>query len=225
LHWLGFRVSGEGASGLFEVQVNDVTFEPVAWVRRVSLADKIVAVDEQGNYPNQIIPLVDKVDIPFAIWNTLLLQPLVGGVNLIKNSNFPEPPTVDIIIDDASEPAWKSQYTLTVLWANSTIYVPPGGGGGTNQGLTKNNGNTFITAESPFSDHLELKINASDFFVNNIIPFFIFDGTGQLVFTGSLSTEDGNHRIETQGWSNGIYFLICNNGQERTVLKMIKAGF
>ncbi|HAD12582.1 MAG TPA: hypothetical protein DCF33_09105, partial [Saprospirales bacterium] len=118
LHWLGFRVSGEGASGLFEVQMNDITFEPVAWIKRVNLTDKIVAADDQGNYPNQIIPIVDKVNIPFAIWNTLTIPPLVGKVEIIKHSNYPDPPTVDIIIDEDSIPGWKSQYTLTVLWAN-----------------------------------------------------------------------------------------------------------
>ncbi len=224
LHWLGFRVSGEGASGLFEVQVNDVTFEPVAWVRRVSLADKIVAVNFEGLFPSQVIPVVEDVNIPFTIWNTLLLQPLVGRVNLIKNSNFPEPPTIDIIIDDASEPVWKSQYNLTVLWANSTIYVPPGGGGGTGQGLTKNNGRTFISVDSPFTDHLTLKINDPEF-PANYVSYFVFDGIGQLISTGNLNASDINHRIETHSWSDGIYYLICNNGQEKTVLKLIKAGF
>ncbi|HLP94670.1 MAG TPA: hypothetical protein VK168_11575 [Saprospiraceae bacterium] len=222
LHWLGFRVSGEGASGLFEVQINDTTDQPLGWVRRVNLTDKIVAVNYIGEFPNQFFPVIENVLIPFAIWNTLITPPLVGGINIIKDTED-NPPTVDILIDDDSNPDWKSQYTLTVLRANSTIYIPPGGGG-TGQGLTKNNGNTFISAASPFTDHLELKINAPEFLTNNV-SYFIFDGIGQLVSTGTLKASDANHKIETNTWPNGAYYLICNNGLERTVLKVIKAGF
>ncbi|HAD12583.1 MAG TPA: hypothetical protein DCF33_09110, partial [Saprospirales bacterium] len=94
----------------------------------------------------------------------------------------------------------------------------------TGQGLTRNNGSTFVSAESPFADHLELKINDPELLSNNV-SFFIFDGAGQLISTENFNASDVYHRIETHNWSNGIYYLICNSGPDRTVLKVIKAGF
>jgi hypothetical protein len=224
LPWLGFRVSGEGASGLFEVNVNDASFQPVAWIRRVYLTDKIVAVDDQGNFPIPGIPIIENVEIPFAIWNNLPEAELIGKVEIMKHQNFPGPPTVDILIAD-TDPDWKSQYTLTVLSAQGSIINPSGGGsGGTGQGLSSNNETRFVSAESPFAGHLDLKINNSGVQENNI-PFFIFDGSGQLKSTGLFGPSDTHYRIEAQNWPDGVYYLICNNGHERSVLKIVKAGF
>lgn len=220
LNWLGFRVTGEGASGLFEVKVNDLGFEPLAWIKRVYLADNIVATNSNGLFPNPLNPIYQDVDIPFRIENILLTDPVIGKVDIAK---FESPTGLKMVkIEKAStNPPWKSQYALTVLAADKVISPDEGG---TNQGLVMNDGNKFISAASPFTDHLELKINDSELLVNKV-SFFIFDGVGQLVSTGTLNVADANHRVQTHNWSNGIYYLICNSGQERTVLKVIKAGF
>jgi hypothetical protein len=217
LHWLGFRVSGEGASGLFEVEVNKNGDFPLAFIRRVNLEDKIVAV--LGiKYPIPSNPEINDVDIPFyvkQIQGEQLLE--IGQINLVKNSM---PPTIDIEVVTP----WKPEYQFQVLKADATISSPPGNTGG-GQGLQagQNRFGLELDCPNPFGDLLEVSL-LSDELAEEQITLTLFDAENRKIDSintiGSINTCIFN----TTGLPPGLYFLIAEGESTYSVKKLIKAN-
>ncbi len=92
--WIGFKVSGNGASGLFEVEVNEDGDVPLAFIRRVNLGEKIVAVDGNDLYPIPMLPIIEDVAIPFRINQILPENNIsIGKINIIEHFS---PPSIDL---------------------------------------------------------------------------------------------------------------------------------
>lgn len=218
LHWLGFRVSGAGASGLFEVEVNKNGDFPLAFIRRVNLEEKIVAVDWDNQYPHQFNPEINGVDIPFEIVHLFQESQIsIGKVDLTKHAF---PPTIDIEVTST----WKPEYQFQVLKADATISSPPGNTGGS-QGLQagQNRFGLQLDCPNPFGDLLEVSL-LSDELAEEQITLTLFDAENRKIDSKNTTSPTNTCIFNMSGLPSGLYFLVAEGENTYSVKKLIKAN-
>jgi hypothetical protein len=203
---------------LFEVEVNKNGDFPLAFIRRVNLEDKIVAVDGDNIFPDNFNPEVNDVPIPFDVNHIKAEgQVTIGSINLIK---YNLPPTIDLQVTGP----WKPDYQFQVLKADATISSPPGNTGG-GQGLQagQNRFGLELDCPNPFGDLLEVSL-LSDELAEEQITLTLFDAENRKIDSintiGSINTCIFN----TSGLPPGLYFLVAAGENTYSVKKLIKAN-
>jgi hypothetical protein len=216
--WLGFRISGEGYSRLFEVKINGENVEPFGTVGRVRPENHIVASNMDFLYPNINTPVVSNFSQFFRILDVTLPTPL--RIGLISINSIPGSPNKIDLCDVTNNPLdpWKNGYSFSALFAYETILIPPGGIG---YGIDpKLNG---FTVQNPMSENLN--IFAPDGFINNgSIKIRFLDLNGKLVFAQEFDYFSNQVLIPLEGLSTGFYILEIQSSNAIEVHKVVK-GF
>ncbi len=219
-NWLGFKVSGEGESNIFEVNVNEGTSgdnDPIAFIRRVYNANPIVAVDPGTSYPNGFNPIIPEVPVPFRIVRLLQAVTLkdIGYVKIAKYNNIP--PTIDLLIEDQFP--WKNSYTFTVIVAKETISIPQGG---TGQGFVKDPSSNTFTVQNPFKDNLVV-FTPLQYAEQGICTMRLLNTQGITELEQKLEPLNTAVSFPIEWLPPGIYFLQIETGLELQVLKVVKS--
>ena len=219
--WIGFRVSGEGESNVFEVQVNENSSSPVAYIRRVITENPIVAADNSGSFPNNFLPIIPNVFAPFRISRLFANnnpQPeLIGRVEIILHKN---PPSVDFCIENGQYP-WKNNYQFIPMTAEETILIPTGGGIKI-QGFAKEPATQRVQAQNPFDDglHVFFPTNFSDL---GKVSIKLLNFNGQIVLEQRVELTSSEFTVPVGKLSTGIYFLVVETEKELQVIKVYKS--
>lgn len=216
-HWLGFRVSGEGASNMFEVVVNENN-SPLAYVKRVVTVNNIVAVDGSLTFPTPGDPLI-KVPTPFLIYRINTGEE-IGYVDIKKHTT--NPPTVDICINEDKIP-WKPGYAFTVLTAKETVIVPGGGGGsGTGQGLGKDPLGTYFKVQNPFHDNIQVFVSDENNLEGDVI-LRLLDTSGKVISTQQFGAVEPRLSIPVRELPTGMYILQIQTTLETQSFMVFKS--
>ncbi len=215
--WLGFRVSGNGASQIFEVVVNGDSNYPMAYIKRVNSSNNIVAADENLQYPILSAPLVDNVELPFKVYRPLI-EEVVGHIGMEKHAT--NPPSLDICINEKKIP-WNPEYTLTILTAKETV-VNPGGGGGTGQGLGAEPLDTYFRVQNPFQDNLQVFVH-HEYDSEEVFTLRLFDTGGKIIKTQQFEALDTRLSIPVPGLPTGMYILQIQTTLETQSFMVFKS--
>ncbi len=203
-HWLGFRVSGPGASNIFEVVVNEESDSPLAYIRRVFTANTIVAVGPGNLFPTPIIPLVENVPLPFKMIR-VNTEENIGAIDIVKHST--NPPSIDICKNVQVLP-WKPEYTLTILTAKEVVVIPGGGGGGTGtgQGFGTDPLGTYFKIQNPFLENIQVFV-PDEKELEMGVTLRLFDTNGKIIKTQLFETGDTGLILPVPGLPPGMYIL------------------
>jgi hypothetical protein len=79
---------------------------------------------------------------------------------------------------------------------------------------------SFNVAPNPVSDFAMLSFQNGSQFLN----IQITDISGRCLLSQKKYSENGNYeiRIDMSGYSNGVYFLVIENGDQRVTTKLVK---
>jgi hypothetical protein len=219
--WVGFKVIGEGESNIFEVQVNENSSSPAAYIRRVITANPIVAADQSGTFPSNFQQIIPNVIAPFRMvrlfTNNNPQKEVIGEINI---SLHKDPPKLDICVD-ASQFPWKNNYQFKTLTANETIFIPTGGGVKI-QGFAKEPTVHRVQAQNPFNDRLSLFF-PPDFVDIGMISIKLINTNGQIVLEQKSEFSSSELTFLVDVLPNGTYFLIVETDKELQVLKVFKS--
>jgi Secretion system C-terminal sorting domain/Fibronectin type III domain len=218
--WVGFMVSGEGESNFFEVQVNDDSNNPLAYIRRVVTANPIVAVDQTGNFPNNFQPIIPDVPAPFGMvrlsTNNNSQPEIIGRIDVSLHKT---PPRLDICVESSTQFPWKNGYTFTSMTAKETIISPTGGAG---QGFGKTPFTQQIEVQNPFKD--ELHVLFPQLFTEvGKVSIHLLNTNGRIVFEQKTELFSSELTFPFGGLSSGVYFLVIETDKEVQVLKVLKS--
>ncbi|MFN0174455.1 MAG: T9SS type A sorting domain-containing protein [Saprospiraceae bacterium] len=219
-HWVGFEVFGEDASNIFEVKVNEGSSDPIAYIKRVVTANPIVAADNNGAFPNDFFPTIKEVKVPFKMIRLTPNYEIIGRLQIAVNTDPPNPPTLDLYIENPSPFPWKSTYTFRALIANSTILDPPGGGGG--QGLGKGPTNERFEVQNPFKDNLHVFVSKQSS-TGGKATMRMMNINGQVVLEQKFDCLSSEVSIPVEWLAPGVYILQIETDFEAQTLKLIKS--
>jgi hypothetical protein len=202
--WLGFRVTGPGASNIFEVVVNEESDSPLAYIRRVFTVNSIVAVAPDGSFPTPAFPLIGNVPVPFKI-ERVNTEESIGAIDIVKHST--NPPTIDICKNVQVLP-WKPEYTLTILTAKEVVVIPGGGGGGTGtgQGFGTDPLGTYFKIQNPFLENIQVFVPDENELEGGV-TLRLFDTNGKIIKTQQFETGDTGLILPVPGLPPGMYIL------------------
>jgi hypothetical protein len=215
--WIGFKVSGAGASSLFEVEVNEDGDEPLAFIRRVNLGDKIVAVDGNDFYPIPMLPLIEDVAIPFQINQVLPENHIsIGNINLIE---YFMPPSIDLEIFGP----WKPNYEFQVLKADAVILVPPGNGSSQGMQIDPIGSTLQPRFNNPFSNQLDIDFGSELRSVSQV-TISLFDSNCKKVACKQMGSATTQCSMQTNDFSKGLFYLVIESDSGVNVFKVIKSN-
>jgi hypothetical protein len=218
--WLGFRVAGNGASNLFEVNIHGVQEKPFASIRRVETVNPIVAVDDVLLFPNAFDPIIEDVRVPFLIRN-LNIDPTknIGWVEIVITSTNPLEFDMCKVLNDPQKP-WDNGYDFTVIKASETIKIPSGGG--TGQGFGQDPKENWFEVQNPFSSNINIFIPHHSN-IEGSVTVMLFNSNGQNILNQKIDMLDSQISLPTQWLKQGIYFLQIESNREVWQTKLIKS--
>lgn len=219
--WIGFRVFGEGASNTFEVVVNENysgPSDPAAYIRRLITTNQIVAVDNNGNPPDDFEPIKSGVFIPFRMVRLHPNAPpeTIGWIDLTVHEN---PKRVSVCISTSQSP-WKSSYEFRPLYAHEVVIVAPGGGG--QNGFATDPGKDILRVENPFSGDIRLFL-PSHLNLGEVVKYKLFNTSGQIVFTQEFDPTGHNIVLPVAHLPKGMYILSLESPNISQIVKIVKS--
>lgn len=222
-NWVGFMVSGEGSSNIFEVVPNEVSESPFAYIKRVYTSNSIVAVNPQGAFPNEIIPVIEDVPSPFRIIRLFADGPEpedIGKIEIIKNNT--NPPTIDFCVESPSTIPWKNQYTFRALTAKETIKSPPGGAD-SDIGIRSVPTHSNLKVQNPFKENISIFLpNYYEF--GKKINLSLYNSKGQIIDAQEIEIFSSQLFFPANDLPSGVYFLQIATENELQVFKLFQ-GF
>lgn len=214
--WVGFRVSGQGTSRMFEVKINKAGFSPYAYIKRVSTQADIVVVDEDDSFPDPGTPSIPNVWVPFKVKHGL---EEIGHLNLVPDFN--NPVTFDLcpVLDDLLKP-WNPSYSCKVLFANEVVVsVSEPENWVSFEDL--NDPIERVRINNPVKDNLTVFIPKSLQDQDETL-FQVWDMTGQRIFFQRAKIMDDYITFPSAMIPKGFYLLEVKNQYQRSILKFLK---
>lgn len=213
--WVGFSVSGEGASSMFEVVVIENSEPLLASINRVYVeSGTIVAADIFGDYPKLSLPLLTDVSIPFPILNLGQSDPKIGEIGLIVHKE--KSPTIDLC-PYAFTP-FKNGYTFTALTAEEIQSSDRPG-----KGFRNNHTTSRFEAQNPFTDNLCIFV-PQDVIESGGATIKLLDTGGRTVLLQKLDDLSSKVSFPTGWLSPGVYILQIKTNTSTQSLRVIKSN-
>lgn len=214
--WVGFRVAGGGASGLFEVIINEVGEIPYAYIARVMPDNGIVATNDDEQFPIQNGLNISGVGTPFSIFRLLPDdKQFVGNLDIIPGSSSPITFSLRQILNNPLKP-WLHGFKFFMLsgdFIDPTIPTRD-----FNPKVTTNNRAIF---NNPVAENLTISfpIISEE---NEVRKIQIKNSQGQTVLSQMIKNDDKTISLSVSNLTSGFYFLTVQLGGNLETFKIVK---